>query len=383
MKDNAGKNILFLINHFPNPRIGKRIKILGAVHNVSLIYWHRLRKNETSYYGRINLEDEAAVYPVYLRAPYGNTALRFVLLFLFLVRALFTINREKPDIIHAGNFDMLFIAAVYRIFFDWETKLVYEVADLPRITFFRHKAGWKKVVFILYHMVEKKITHYISLIILTAPSFWNQYFSEFISEKKYFHFPNVPFRRVFEGYRNRPKNVFTIGYVGYLRYPRQLFTLIEVVKQLKGEARLFIAGNGPLRDEILNRIEDIDFIEYYGAYNYEEEAAILYSHIDSVYSVYDGQSENVRAAIPNKLYDAIVTELPIIVAEGTKLSDFVNKNGVGISINSESSAELRDALVKLSGDSGYVESIKKNCRRIKEQYYAENYIREFLKRYPI
>ena len=68
--------------------------------------------------------------------------------------------------------------------------------------------------------------------------------------------------------------------------------------------------------------------------------ASIYAGIDWVLSAYDADYENVRYAEPNKLYESIFFETPIIVSRGTFLAERVESLGVGLSVDASKEDEV-------------------------------------------
>ena len=101
-------------------------------------------------------------------------------------------------------------------------------------------------------------------------------------------------------------------------------------------------------------------------YDYEKEIALLYGKVDCVYSVYDADNPNVKIALPNKLYESIICELPIIVAKDTYLSELVQKWNVGVSVSHTDTIELIEVLKKYKNDKKYYGKYVEGCQNIKK-----------------
>ena len=93
--------------------------------------------------------------------------------------------------------------------------------------------------------------------------------------------------------------------------------------------------------------------------------------VDCVYAVYDADNPNVRIALPNKLYESILCELPIIVAKQTYLAELVKEWGVGISVNHKEVKELVEAIACLKNNREVYEEIRNACVVIKRSLKKE------------
>jgi glycosyltransferase involved in cell wall biosynthesis len=112
-------------------------------------------------------------------------------------------------------------------------------------------------------------------------------------------------------------------------------------------------------------------ITFTGKYDYNSEILGLYERVDCVYSVYDADNPNVRIALPNKLYESIECELPIIVAKQTYLAELVKEWGVGIAVSHKSVEELKNAILTLKNDKSCYEKICNNCKDKKNKFNSE------------
>jgi glycosyltransferase involved in cell wall biosynthesis len=74
-------------------------------------------------------------------------------------------------------------------------------------------------------------------------------------------------------------------------------------------------------------------IFFHGPFKNPDGLPVIYQNIDLVLSTYDVIYENVRFAEPNKLYEAIYFEVPIIVSKGTYIAEKVERLKVGFAID--------------------------------------------------
>lgn len=351
--------LAFVVSHCPDPRINKRISLLKKQFQLSLLYWNRDRNFQYKVEHN-DIENKEIVVP----ANFGNALNRIVPTFTFARSVIKELNRIKPDIIYVGNVDMLSIIWIYYRKCRIKPKVIYEVADLHTLIIDKHKNPIKKYTSFILRAMEKKLCNIIDMLVLTSEKFHTLYYSEFIPASKVFIMPNIPSPEPFKAYKRKEnKESFTVGFIGAVRYKEQMRMLINAMKN--SGIKVFFAGAGN-DDEIERLTLDNNGVEYHGKYNYETEIAKLYGQVDCIYSVYDADLNNVRIALPNKLYESIYCELPIIVAKGTYLSELVEEMGVGIAVNHRNAEELKEVIFKLSNDNKYYNSIIDNCKSNKE-----------------
>lgn len=356
-----------IIPRIPNPRTLKRIKVLEKHVNVILIYWDRdLPVKEEFDINPINV-----VHGIKVKAPEGKPLKRILPLLVFWKVVYKQLRIQGPLILHVENLDMLILACLYKKFSNKQVKIIYEVADLPKYSF-RVSGRFKNIVFSCFRKFEQKIISSISNIILTSPYFWEVYYSDFVDESKYLFLPNAPSKKLFASYEKQKNEIFTIGFIGSVRYVKQLKMLIDAVGEMDKNIKVFIAGSGPGYQVIAEYIKDKPWVEMHGPYNYEQEIVSLYEKVDCVYSVYDTELENVKVALPNRLYEAIVCELPIIAAKGTALGKFIEEKEIGATVGANDKEGLKSILTKWVSDENLIQQYSFSCKLIKEDYYYEN-----------
>lgn len=374
--------ITFLLSHVPGPRFYKKMKKTKESFTISVIYRNRKSESFQSFF----YDKDIYKYEI-INGKYKAWKIPANLYYIFIKRSIKRLRKIAPDIIHCANLDMLLIAQLYKSRYDKKIRIVYEIGDLNKRTFNNSKNLKKRLVKHILIKTEELLTKYIDLLIISSQYFWDAYYSKFISEEKTFLFPNAPERELFEGIKSKiANNNFTIGFIGRVRYSEQLKMLADVIDNINRNRsdislKFLIAGVGPESEIISEYVRDMKSIELYGPYNYEKEIFDIYSNIDMVYSVYDANNQNVKIAIPNRLYEAIVSEKPIIVAKETKLEKIVLKNEVGFGVDSHNPEDLRDLLINILEDKKILENAKKQCKLIKDNFFIDHYQEELITQY--
>lgn len=352
------KKICFLIGFTPNPRIKKRINALRSSYDVELIYWE---KSDAFAYGSI-LPD-IPCHAIRGTFDKSSTLSRIKGTNHFATAAIKKLREINPDILFVQNIDMLSIANFYCR--RRKIPIVYEIADI-RAMLTEKQSGIKAAASCALRFADRVYSQNVRLFICTSPLFYKSYYHTFIPQEKMLFLPNVPDLQYFEQYRKTPHDSFTVGYIGSVRYKEQMKMLIEAARGTG--IKVFFAGS-EVQDDSGISIKELaareDHVSYLGAYDYETDIYELYERADAIYSVYDTSVQNTRIALPNKLYEAITCELPLIVARGTYLSELVKEKGIGLSVSDSDTEELRAALLRLAEDKAMYERICTNCRREK------------------
>lgn len=349
---------------------------LLGLFRVSVVYWDR----QLPVRGVYPLPPGVSAYRVALRAPLGQPLKRFPRLMIFCARSIKLLCQLRPDVVHCGNLDMLVIGSIYRRFFNPGAKIVYEVGDLPLVLYNNKRGFISRVLRSVYARLERLVCRSVSLLVITSPYFWGSHYVTFVPQDRVLYLPNAPERRVFSAYRRKLHVAFTVGFIGSIRYPVQLKMLVDATRDLAG-IRVLIAGDGASYHDIEEYATEEPHVQFHGPFNYEKEIADLYGMIDCVYAVYDPEIDNVRVALPNKLYEAIVCELPIIAAEGTELGRFITEHGIGLTVSANASSRLRQAISEMAGDPAKIESCKRSLQNLKRDSWAEAGFLDLRRRY--
>lgn len=136
-----------------------------------------------------------------------------------------------------------------------------------------------------------------------------------------------------------------VGYAGLYRYPNTVLKLARIIGERFSETFEFhFWGKGD--EAIFAKIKDLcnkySNIYEHGPFKNPDDLQKVYDTFDIVACNYDIDGINERIAEPNKLYESIFFNKPIIVSEGTFLSTKVKELGIGYVVNKED-----DDLVRL------------------------------------
>jgi succinoglycan biosynthesis protein ExoL len=373
-------DFVFLLSHIPNPRMNKRIGVVKSIGTTALIYWDKQDTQIWELYHQ-DIDNNGIVIPTSGAEPIRRLSQTM----RFIYKAYNLLLQYKPKCLYVGNLDMLFIAWLYSL--NHQIRIIYEVADLNRLVIDKQKTILKRMVRKILGFAEIRFLKKIAILVLTSEEFYKLHYYKFLAIKKILVMPNMPELSAFNDYTAKSEGSFVVGFIGGIRYIRQMKMLVDAAA--KCGIKVLFAGSGFSADEeaaLRNYCRNKEFVEFYGRYDFYSEVSGLYGRIDCVYSVYDADMNNVKVALPNKLYEAIYCGLPIIVAKGTYLATLVEAMGVGIAVSHTDVNELIAVLEKLAKDKEYYSSFTSACRLHKEkidlEYYnkqLKNHIGAFLK----
>ena len=364
-----------LSSHIPDPRIIKRLNSLNKFFDEShLLYWERDFGNGFSFAGIEGVISESISTtsdPSLVKRILEDRKLR--------EKTINKILTYGPDVIYIAGVELLW--AIKKVPFKRKPIIILEIADLPANTHIS-KLGFfgKSVEKILINVVKEVPDYYV----ITSPGFYHGYYEKYGFDKnKFFVFENVPQKNIFKTYEINPEKIMNkeklvIGYIGAVAYYSSLKALFEACNNIEN-VEIVIAGKGPDSEKVENEAKKYKNVKVLGRYNYEQDISKLYSMVDVVYSLYNVDNYNVKLALPNKLYEAIVCGKPIIVAKDTYLEEYVKELGVGFSAPYKDVDALKALIEDIYNNREKLSDISRKCMEIRNNYFYETVEEEFLK----
>lgn len=363
---------VILVGFLPNPRIENRIRLERTLFDLHVVCWDRCKN--------MMPPPQAEGFHLHcIRIPAENDPMKRLLPYERFCQTAKQLLREiQPDMIHVQGLDMLRIACQMKRESKKPLAVLYEVADLHRLLVDR-QYGLRRLAQTVLKKADIRYSGQADLIILTSERYYDAYFKHFVPQSKVLYLPNIPNLSAFNAYRKKdPTHNFTVGFIGGVRYKKQMRHLIEAAQQCR--MHLLIAGFETEPAEIEPLCRAYDRGTWVGRFDYTREAAALYGKCDVMYAVYDADMANVRVALPNKLYEAVYCEMPLIVAKGTYLQQLVESWGVGIAVDHTSTEALATVLCRLREDTALYAQICGNCRRQKQRLDPERNARALKER---
>lgn len=334
------KKILIVDNNYPiNSRNIRIKKSLDKKFRVKICGWDRLNKYIP--------EEEDYVFSS--NHGYGKRIKKVFGMFSYFKFIKNVILVEKPNIIIASQWDMLFLVSIIK----FDGKIIYENLDIPSL---KNKFLTKIALFIEGKSI-KKIDG-----IIFASRFFEPLYKKYKNKK--ITLENLP---SFNITNKKIENLKTdkkirISFIGGLRYFNILKNLLEASKNL--DIDVYLIGKGPDEKKIKDFIqkEALKNIYMIGEYNYEDIKE-FYMETDCVWAVYPSDEWNVKYAISNKFFESIIFEKPCVFSNQTLLGDYVRDQKIGWIVNESSVFEIKEFLNKLSYDR--IVEIEKNIRKYK------------------
>jgi len=354
------KSVLFIRSNpvSPDVRVEKEAYALGrAGFDVLVLGWDR----ESQFPER---EDRGAFKICRLRVhgSYGkglsnafNIVAWNIALFIWLAR-----NRNSFSIIHACDFDTVIPALLCK--FAFRKKLVYDIFDFYSDRLLRVPAFLR----LMLRRAEIWAISAADATIIADESRLSQI--DGAKPKRLIVVYNAPPN--FEcSSESRKIHQFTIGYVGVLAKNRGIFEMISVIKA-HPEWKLIIGGFGPDEHKVKSLAEKLPNVRFIGRVFYSETIK-TYCECDVIFATYDPSVPNNRYSSANKLFEAMMLGLPIIVAANTGMDKLVQQYNVGFVVEYGNVQDLEAALSEIaSWDPVKRSSFGEMSKRVFKTYYS-------------
>ena len=356
-----GTKLLFVISHQPNPRFIKQINFFAENGcDVSVIYFYR------EYLADLNANIDKKVNLHLLDKIENGQYLKRIGIYLksiFKIKNL--LSKIRPEKIIITNIDILFLLILNGVK-KYTDDIIMEISDLRSYTF---KHGFSDKI--QKYVDDIVLKRYISKMIFTSPKFY-----EFYYQKKFngeiFILENKPLENMLPPKVDKKQNdKLVIGIVGLLLDGNPHKALFEYAKD-KNDIEVHIHGKGIYENQAKEYAKKYENIKYFGAFDFFKDISKIYASLDIIYMSYDTTQgdENIKLALPNKLYEAMYFQVPIITTKGTYLGQRVRENKIGYEIEC---CDLEDIGRKIDNVICEMEEFKSSFVSIlKDSYLADD-----------
>lgn len=333
------KKIIFIRSNpvMPDIRVEREVNYLSGHYKIYVLAWDRERKVQS-----IEKRNNFILYCYQGKGRYGGGLKNIISIFKWWYYEFKWLMRQKYDIIHACDFDTylpaLLVAKIKH------KVIVYDIFDF-------YSDMILNIPYIIKKIIKKMdifLMQFADGVIIADDSRREQIRGA--KPKKLLTIYNTP-NNHFEVSTNLILNIeenkyFVLGYIGVLKKERGLDLAIEVVKKMP-DVKLIIGGYGPYENYFKEKIQNIKNIIFIGkVYPYKRAIDIL-SKCDALFALYNPKIPNHKYSSPNKLFEAMMLEKPIIVTKNTGMDNKVKKYKCGISVDFNNEDKLRTAIIEL------------------------------------
>jgi len=237
-------------------------------------------------------------------------------------------------------------------------ELFCEVPELNERKF--QKSVWKK----LEEFLLPKSLYNITVCKSISDEYKKQYGSNFEVVR------NVPLRKL--PCKITEKDEVILIYQGALNKDRGIELMIESMKFMP-DYKLWIVGSGDLDDELVSLASDVGVksnVKFLGRKNFEELTEVTCKATLGL-SLERDTSASYHFALPNKLFDYIQAEIPVVVSDLPEMKRIVKDFHVGEVFEGRTAEELSILIVNLIKDKPRYNSFVLNSKKASQELIWE------------
>ena len=259
----------------------------------------------------------------------------------FVTRAFFLVRKGRY--IHCNDLDALtvgYLCKLFRVTKKSEIKVIYDAHELE--TEVESLVGFGKII---AKILEKTMIARVDASITVCDSIANIYAEQYKIAKPQV-VRNIPiYEVVHESFilrqlHNIPTNKFIFISQGMLSPGRGLETLLVIAEQNQSEGFVIVfMGKGILEKKIRDAARRLSNV-FFQPFVKPEEITFYTSSADCGICFTEDICLNSHYCLPNKLFEYMMAEIPIICSDLPEMKNFVETTGTGYTVNSTSPDDL-------------------------------------------
>lgn len=140
------------------------------------------------------------------------------------------------------------------------------------------------------------------------------------------------------------------AFIGLIRYPNTIVRFARVIGREFPQHEFHFWGDIEREEFIDEETRSYGNVFFHGRFKNPDDLMEIYRQTDISVVCYDTTSGNVRIAEPNKIYESVFFETPIVVSSGTFLAERVKEFGIGYDIDASNDQSICDFVRSLDGE---------------------------------
>lgn len=267
-------------------------------------------------------------WPARLLSDFSNTDSYFkrVLIYIRTLRSVIKENKEKDVVYYFFGMDLAMFVAPFL-----KQPYLYEEFDLM------HTYMGNGIVRYAMEKYDKWLIKHSLLTLLTSEGFVDFHFKKetpanvvLVPNRLNPKVAELPYYIKDEEYDLKH---IRFGFVGAPRY-KTMANFAKVIAEHFPQHEMHFYGKVGIEDEhFFTELQNKKNVFFHGYFKNPDDLPLIYSGIDILLSAYDADYENVRYAEPNKIYESVYFEKPIVVSSRTFLAEKVKRWGIGWDID--------------------------------------------------
>jgi glycosyltransferase involved in cell wall biosynthesis len=176
---------------------------------------------------------------------------------------------------------------------------------------------------------------------------------------------------IYDDWQPCNNKTFTVIYIGVLNSARMFPELVDIIGQIDN-VKFVIAGKKEnIYEEVKNKSSYYENVDFLGTIHFNQ---VIPKTLESnaIICMFNPNDKNNQVGLPNKVFEAMVTGRPIIVTQGLYLSEFVQKNNCGVTVENNAKS-ITATILNLRDNPALCEELGRNgLMAAKKKYNWEN-----------
>lgn len=287
---------------------------------------------------------------------------------------------KSSDILHCNDLNALPVGFIIKQFFNNNIKVVYDAHEYE----INDKPNQSKLSIKLHYYIEKFLIKYADAVMTVSDAIANEYVKLYNIRKPALVLNTPPYQII------EKKDIFreTFGiaqdktiflYQGGLSKGRGIEILLEAFKTIdNANAVIVFLGYGPLENMIKETSKEYKNIYFHQAVS--PDVLLDYtSSADFGIATIEDTCLSYRYCLPNKMFEYLMVEIPVIVSNLYEMKGLVEKHEIGVVAEENTPIGLIAAIVKATTMNK--QTLQVNLLKVKEQYNWEQQEEVLLKLY--
>jgi len=307
-----------------------------------------------------------------------NKFIQLLKYFEFIYRAVK--GYKNSDIVHCNDLNALPVGVIIKKFFNKNVKIVYDAHEYE----INDKPNESKYSIKIKYFLEKRLIKYADKVLTVSNAIADEYVKLYDIEKPALVLNTPPYRSIEKKDLFREsldisleKTIFL--YQGGLSQGRGIEILLDAFKRMDNDKSVIVfMGYGPLEESIQSASKEYDNIYFHKAVT--PDVLLDYtSSADFGILFYENNCLNHDYCSPNKMFEYLMAEIPVIVSNLYEMKRLVKKNKIGVVATENTPTGLQTAIkeaVKLDK-----KELHLNIEKLKKVYNWEEQEKVLLKAY--
>lgn len=371
-------NLHICLNEFRyESRVLKQVSTLSNLNEINNIYIAALHMPDLKEVEKISEKILLQRFKLKTRSFGKNIFVQVIKYIEFVIKILLFYKEKKIKIINVHSLDLLPLGYLFKLFYG--SKLIYDTHELEteknRLTGIRKK---------LARSVENLLIYKVDHIFVVSNNIANWYYKNYDISKPTVIFNTPKFQHLKKNDYFRKK--FTIRddqliflYQGGLAEGRGIELLIDYFKNRNDDRAIIIfMGYGIFEKKIRKKSSLCNTIYFH---EFVSSSVVLQYTVsaDVGFNLIENTCLNHNYCMPNKLFEYIMAELPVIVSDVKEMSEFVQSNNIGLVVKNNEIEALNYAINEMISKD--LNTFRANIKRVARQNSWEHQESKMIKVY--